>query len=78
MYASSGLPIRVRDEERLAEGMKDEAFRTAWGANHVTYDTKGYWFRTPEAWDISGRFRASMAMRPGAIWAIEAALSLQK
>ena len=55
----------------LAEGMKEEAFRTAWGIYHVTYDTKGYWFRTPEAWDITGNYRASMYMRPGAIWAME-------
>jgi non-lysosomal glucosylceramidase len=57
--------------EMLAEGMRDEAFHTARGAYYVTYETKGYWFRTPEAWDIAGKFRASMAMRPGAIWALE-------
>jgi non-lysosomal glucosylceramidase len=55
----------------LADGMKDEAFRTAWGVYHVTYETKGYWFRTPEAWDVTGRFRASMYMRPAGIWAME-------
>jgi len=55
----------------LGEGMKDEAFRTAWGIYHVSYETKGYWFRTPEAWDISGNYRASMYMRPAAIWAME-------
>lgn len=55
----------------LGEGMKDEAFRTAWGIYHTTYETKGYWFRTPEAWDISGNYRASMYMRPAAIWAME-------
>ena len=55
----------------LADGMKDEAYRTAWGVYHVTYETKGYWFRTPEAWDVTGRFRASMYMRPAAIWAME-------
>jgi non-lysosomal glucosylceramidase len=55
----------------LADGMKDEAYRTAWGIYHVTYETKGYWFRTPEAWDVTGRFRASMYMRPAAIWALE-------
>jgi len=37
----------------------------------VTYQTKGYWFRTPEAWEIDGNFRASMYMRPAAIWAME-------
>ncbi len=55
----------------LSEGMKDEAYRTAWGVYHVTYETKGYWFRTPEAWEISGNYRASMYMRPAAIWAME-------
>jgi len=55
----------------LCEGMKDEAYRTAWGIYHVVYETKGYWFRTPEAWDITGNYRASMYMRPGAIWALE-------
>lgn len=55
----------------LGEGMKDEAFKTAWGIYHVSYETKGYWFRTPEAWDITGNYRASMYMRPAAIWAME-------
>jgi non-lysosomal glucosylceramidase len=55
----------------LSEGMKDEAYRTAWGIYHVSYETKGYWFRTPEAWDITGNYRASMYMRPAAIWAME-------
>jgi non-lysosomal glucosylceramidase len=55
----------------LADGMKDEAYRAAWGVYHVTYETKGYWFRTPEAWDRTGGFRASMYMRPAAIWAME-------
>lgn len=55
----------------LSEGMKDEAYRTAWGLYHVIYESKGYWFRTPEAWDPDGNFRASMYMRPAAIWAME-------
>jgi non-lysosomal glucosylceramidase len=38
---------------------------------HTTYETKGYWFRTPEAWEESGYYRASMYMRPAAIWAME-------
>lgn len=38
---------------------------------HVIYENKGYWFRTPEAWDITGNFRADMYMRPIAIGALE-------
>jgi hypothetical protein len=37
----------------------------------VSYETKDYWFRTPEAWDITGNYRASMYMRPASIWAME-------
>src|SRR5205085_6508577 len=55
----------------LGEGMTDQAYRTAWGIYNVTYEKKGYWFRTPEAWDINGNYRASMYMRPAAIWAME-------
>ena len=55
----------------LNDGLKDEAYRTAWGIYHVTYESKGYWFRTPEAWDGTGNYRASMYMRPAAIWGME-------
>lgn len=55
----------------LSDGLKDEAYRTAWGVFHTTYETQGYWFRTPEAWDITGHYRPSMYMRPAAIWAME-------
>jgi non-lysosomal glucosylceramidase len=55
----------------LADGMKDEGFHTAWGVYHVVYETKGYWFRTPEAYEVDGNYRASMYMRPAAIWAME-------
>jgi non-lysosomal glucosylceramidase len=57
--------------EMLAEGMREQAFKTAWGVYHTSYETKGYWFRTPEAWNLNGTFRASMYMRPGAIWSME-------
>ncbi len=55
----------------LADGLKDEGYRTAWGVYHVTYETQGYWFRTPEAYEENGKYRASMYMRPAAIWAME-------
>jgi non-lysosomal glucosylceramidase len=55
----------------LSDDMKDEAFQTVHGLYSVIYETKGYWFRTPEAWDTSGHYRASMYMRPAAIWAME-------
>jgi non-lysosomal glucosylceramidase len=55
----------------LSDGLKEEGYRTAWGIYHTTYETKGYWFRTPEAWEKTGYYRASMYMRPAAIWAME-------
>jgi non-lysosomal glucosylceramidase len=55
----------------LSEGMKEQAYRTLWGLYHTSYEMRGYWFRTPEAWDIQGNYRASMYMRPAAIWTME-------
>jgi non-lysosomal glucosylceramidase len=57
--------------EMLAEGLHDEGFQTAKGIYAVVYENKGYWFRTPEAWGTDGMYRASMYMRPAAIWAME-------
>ena len=57
----------------LHRGMDAEAWETAEGAVRTTYE-RGFWFRTPEAWDEGGNFRASIYMRPLAIWAMEAAL----
>ncbi len=54
-----------------SEGMTQQAYKTAWGIYNVVYVRKGYWFRTPEAWDATGNFRAQTYMRPLAIWAME-------
>ncbi|HVH87043.1 MAG TPA: non-lysosomal glucosylceramidase [Terriglobales bacterium] len=55
----------------LAEGMRDEGFKTAEGVYNVVWKDRGYFFRTPEAYDSRGLYRASMYMRPGAIWSME-------
>jgi non-lysosomal glucosylceramidase len=57
----------------LGRGLREEAWATAWGAYNVTYN-RGLWFRTPEAYDEAGNFRASLYLRPLAIWAIEHAI----
>ena len=59
----------------LHEGLREEAFTTAWGAYRTTYDGTGYWFQTPEAWDADGNYRAIGYMRPLAIWAMQWALT---
>lgn len=56
----------------LGRGLEKEAWETAAGAARVTWED-GLWFRTPEAYDRDGNFRASLYLRPLAIWAIEAA-----
>ncbi|MGA8310294.1 MAG: non-lysosomal glucosylceramidase [Terriglobales bacterium] len=55
----------------LSEGMRDQAFQTARGVYNVVWKDRGYFFRTPEAYDAQGMYRASMYMRPGAIWSME-------
>lgn len=55
----------------LSEGMRAEAFHTAEGVFNVVWRDRGYFFRTPEAYNSDGLYRASMYMRPAAIWAME-------
>lgn len=57
----------------LSEGMREQAFHTARGVYNVVWKDRGYFFRTPEAYDARGMYRASMYMRPGAIWSMEPA-----
>jgi non-lysosomal glucosylceramidase len=57
----------------LGRGLTEEGWATAQGAAAVTYG-RGLWFRTPEAYDRDGNYRASLYLRPLAIWAIEEAL----
>ena len=61
-----------------SDGMADESYKSVWGLYHTIYETKGYWFRTPEAWLGNGNFRASMYMRPAGIWAMEMTQSTPK
>ena len=57
----------------IGRGLVEEGWTTARGAARVTYE-RGLWFRTPEAYDVNGDFRAAIYVRPLAIWAIEEAL----
>jgi non-lysosomal glucosylceramidase len=57
----------------IGRGLVEEGWDTARGVVRMTYE-RGLWFRTPEAYDASGNFRASIYLRPLAIWAIEEAL----
>ena len=65
----SGVTFALASHMSL-RGLKEEAMKTAFGIYSVVYETKGYWFRTPEAWDVDGNFRASLYQRPGAVWAL--------
>jgi len=55
----------------LSEGMREQGFHTAEGIYNVVWKDRGYFFRTPEAYNRDGLFRASMYMRPTAIWSME-------
>ena len=57
----------------IGRGLVEEGWAAAEGAAAVTYE-RGLWFRTPEAYDRHGDFRATIYLRPLAIWAIEEAL----
>jgi non-lysosomal glucosylceramidase len=57
----------------MGRGLVAEGWQTAEGVERVL-ERRGYRFRTPEAYDVDGNFRATMYLRPLAIWAIEHAL----
>ena len=57
----------------IGRGLVEEGWETARGVAAVTYE-RGLWYRTPEAYDADGNFRAAIYLRPLAIWAIEEAL----
>lgn len=57
----------------IHRGMNEEAWATAAGVERVI-EERGYRFRTPEAYDEQGNFRAALYLRPLAIWAMEQAL----
>jgi non-lysosomal glucosylceramidase len=61
----------------IGRGLVDEGWQTARGVANVTYE-RGLWYRTPEAYDGAGDFRATMYLRPLAIWAIEEALERRR
>ncbi len=61
----------------LGRGLIQAGWETARGAAAVTYE-RGLWFRTPEAFDVYGNYRASLYLRPLAIWAIEEALERRR
>ncbi len=60
----------------LHRGLDREAWHTASGVDRVV-EERGYRFRTPEAYDAAGNFRATLYLRPLAIWAIEHALRMR-
>eukprot|EP00008_Paramoeba_atlantica_P003308 CAMPEP_0201477522 /NCGR_PEP_ID=MMETSP0151_2-20130828/2528_1 /ASSEMBLY_ACC=CAM_ASM_000257 /TAXON_ID=200890 /ORGANISM="Paramoeba atlantica, Strain 621/1 / CCAP 1560/9" /LENGTH=1132 /DNA_ID=CAMNT_0047858269 /DNA_START=73 /DNA_END=3471 /DNA_ORIENTATION=+ len=55
----------------LQEGLVLEGFETAYGIVNVTYNTVGYMYQTPEAWDVNCNYRAIGYMRPLAIWGMQ-------
>ena len=59
----------------LGRGLVEEALADRRGARHASPTSAGLWFRTPEAYDADGDYRASLYLRPLAIWAIEHALA---
>ena len=71
----TGISYALASHLMLAN-LTAEAWETARGVARVTYDG-GFSFRTPEAWDADGRFRAAMYLRPGAVWALEHALVMK-
>ena len=69
----SGRASPTRSPRYCCCGAWMPAWETAGEPVRTTYE-RGFWFRTPEAWDVRATSEPSLYMRPLSIWAIEAAL----
>jgi len=54
----------------IQEGLTKQAFKTVEGIYKNIYNC-GFWFQTPEAWDINLNFRSSTNARAMSIWAMQ-------
>ena len=59
----------------LGRGLVDGGVARQPAAPGTSRYNRGLWFRTPEAYERDGNYRASLYLRPLAIWAIEHALA---
>jgi len=62
----------------LQSGLDTEAFVTAGGIWQACWRDLGFWYQTPEAFDVHGRFRSLAYMRPLAIWAMQYEIDQRK
>lgn len=61
---------KIQLEMRIQEVTK-MAYQTCQGIHDGGWQDFGYWFATPEAWDVNGNYRSLGYMRPLSIWAME-------
>jgi len=54
----------------IQEGLTKQAFKTIEGIYKNIYNN-GFWFQTPEAWDINLNYRSSTNARAMSIWAMQ-------
>ena len=50
------------------------AMQTAEGIFNAGWTEYGYWYTTPEGWEVDGSYRSKGYMRPLSVWAIQSAL----
>jgi hypothetical protein len=52
----------------------DAAFQTINGLWLSGWNELGYWYATPEAWELKGNYRSLGYMRPLSVWALQWAI----
>jgi hypothetical protein len=70
--------VNIKDQLSTSSGRReviDElrkmGFDTAQGIHDGGWKQFGYWFATPEGWEVTGNYRSLGYMRPLAIWAMQ-------
>ncbi len=73
---SSIVSTNEEKEKGSRTSLRDMAFHTAKGVQQSAWDSFGYFFQTPEAWNSAGNYRSLGYMRPLCIWAMQWSLQV--
>ena len=73
-----GIEPKYYSDNELSEDERQQLFlmamQTAEGIFNAGWTEYGYWYTTPEGWEVDGSYRSKGYMRPLSVWAIQSAI----
>jgi hypothetical protein len=62
----------ISDED--SQALFSMAMQTTEGIFNAAWTDFGYWYATPEGWEVDGSYRSKGYMRPLSVWAVQSAI----